>query len=103
MKICLNSRNLSEHQKSGIEKYFHDNFTFCEKGPQLIWKEDESEFVLLGFPKGPPDQVQVARIARDAHDAPLVMFRVHENELLRIAGRKIRNWVGGQAALRGAS
>ncbi|GAA5116274.1 hypothetical protein GCM10023212_02440 [Luteolibacter yonseiensis] len=68
-----------------------DHFTFGGKGPRLIWKDDESDYILLGFPQGQGAESGLKPLGRDAHEAPIVMFRVHEDELLRIAGRKLEN------------
>jgi hypothetical protein len=89
MNICINSRGLSEHQRGRVEQYFLDHFTFGGKGPKLCWKEDDSDYILLGFPQGPGCDLKL--LERDAHEAPVVMFRVHEDELLRIAGRKVED------------
>lgn len=86
MRICINSRDLNPFQQKRIERYFDDHFTFEGKGPELVWLEDESDFILLGFPQGKPGDLEVHPFTRDG--APVVMFRVHENELLQIAGRR---------------
>ncbi len=101
MRICINSRDLSEHQRHRIEQYFQDHFTFNGKGPGLVWREDESDYILLGFPQGNPNDPEVNPIARDAHQEPVVMFRVHENELLRIAGRVVLDLVSPRPAGKG--
>jgi hypothetical protein len=88
MNICINSRDLSECQRGRIEQYFEDHFTFDGRGPRLLWKDDESEYILLGFPQGQGMEENLKPLGRDAHEAPIVLFRVHEDELLRIAGRK---------------
>lgn len=86
MRICINSRDLNPYQQKRIERYFEDHFTFEGKGPELVWVEDETEFILLGFPQGKLGDLEVHPFTRDG--APVVMFRVHENELMRIAGRR---------------
>jgi hypothetical protein len=88
MRICINSRDLNQYQQKRIERYFEDHFTFEGRGPELVWIEDESDFILLGFPQGRPGEIEVHPFSRDMRSAPVVMFRVHENELLRIAGRR---------------
>lgn len=88
MRICINSRALNQYQQRRIERYFDDHFTFDGRGPELLWLEDDSDFILLGFPHGKPGDIEVHTIARDLRSAPVVMFRVHENALLRIAGRR---------------
>ena len=88
MNICINSRGLSDCQRGRVEQYFADHFTFGGKGPKLCWKEDDSDYILLGFPQGRGTECDLKLLERDAHEAPIIMFRVHEDELLRIAGRK---------------
>lgn len=88
MRICINSRALNQFQQKRIERYFEDHFTFEDKGPELVWVEDDSNFILLGFPQGKPGDIELQPFTTDAHNAPVVMFRVHENELMRIAGRR---------------
>ena len=85
MKICINSRNLSLGQKTLVEEYLHDNFSFEGRTPVLIWRQDDSEFVLLGYPRGNSTQFEVNIMG---HDPRSIMFRVHENELMEIAGRE---------------
>lgn len=91
MKICINSRDLTSSQRHGIEQYFHDNFAFGGKSPKLLWMEDDSEFMLLGFCESDPGNVKT--IEKNAHKAPVVMFRVHENEMLKIAGREFMSLI----------
>ena len=86
MRICINSRDLNPFQQKRIVRYFEDHFTFEGKGPELVWVEDESDYILLGFPQGKPGDLEVHPFTRDGR--PVVMFRVHENELLQIAGRR---------------
>ena len=81
MRICINSKNLSELQRTRIENYFQENFSFEGKKPVLIWKEDESDSILLGYPHGDSGRDQMPP------DFTSIMFRVHENELQSIAGR----------------
>ena len=85
MKICINSRDLSPSQRILIEEYLHDNFSFEGKTPTLVWKQDASDFILLGYPRGNPVEFGVNLIGRDPRS---IMFRVHENELMEIAGRE---------------
>jgi len=80
MRIRINCRNLNELQQARIEDYFHENFAFEGKKPTLVWKDRESEFILLGYAHGTLQEFE-------SHDASSIMFRVHENELLEIAGR----------------
>ncbi len=83
MRICINSRNLDDRQQAKVEEYFHENFSFDDKVPQLIWKEDASDFILLGYRTGGDHE-----LGEVSHDFRTVMCRVHENELMGIAGRK---------------
>lgn len=86
MKICINSRALTGDQRSLIESYLHDNFSFDGKTPTLIWKQDDSDFILLGYPRGNSlVEFEVNIVGRDPRS---IMFRVHENELMEIAGRE---------------
>ena len=78
MKICLNSRDLTDGQRSRIEEYFEENFAFGKRRMTLEWKEDPSEYMLLG---------EVSR------DFGSVMFRVHESHLMEIAGRSFLHLV----------
>ncbi|MEO5712128.1 MAG: hypothetical protein ABIT37_01455 [Luteolibacter sp.] len=80
MRIRINSRNLNELQQARIEGYFLENFSFSGKMPTLIWKDEDSEFILLGYAHRTHQKFE-------SHDASSIMFRVHENELLGIAGR----------------
>lgn len=86
MKICINSRDLTPCQKARIEEYFQDNFCFDGKKPTLIWKLDDSEFILLGYPHG---NVIDCESNLEGRDLRSLMFRVHENELMEIAGRNM--------------
>lgn len=90
MQICLNSRDLNAQQRQRIEQYFDDHFSFDGKTPVLVWKEDPSEFILLGFVPRSPSSALIRMLPVDAHCAPVVMFQVHEKELLKIAGRNSR-------------
>ena len=85
MKICINSRDLSPGQKVLVEEYLHDNFSFEGKTPTLIWKQDDSNFMLLGYPRRNSPELEVNIMG---HDPRSIMFRVHENELMEIAGRE---------------
>lgn len=85
MKICINSRDLSPRQKVLVEEYLHDNFSFEGKTPTLIWKQDDSNFMLLGYPHGNAVEFEVNIMG---HDPRSIMFRVHDNELMEIAGRE---------------
>lgn len=87
MRICVNARDLADNQRTEIEQYFHENFSFGGKNPTLIWKNDDSEFILLGYVHGAPSESEVQ--PPKSHDLSSTMFRVHENELMRIAGRSI--------------
>jgi hypothetical protein len=87
MRICINSRDLTDFQRNRIERYFEDHFSFEGKCPRLVWKEDDSDYILLGFPQGDRTEPEVKAFPQDAHSAPVVMFRVHESALLEIAGR----------------
>jgi hypothetical protein len=81
VRICVNSRDLTEIQKRRIEDYFLDNFSFASHRPTLVWTHHSSEAVLLGYPYGP-------HLADErAEDYSSIMFRVHEGELMMIAGR----------------
>jgi hypothetical protein len=91
MNICINSRDLSDNQRELIEQYFLEHFTFDGKGPKLLWKEDASDYILLGFPQGRGAGCDLKPLERAEHEAPVVMFRVHEDELLRIAGRNVED------------
>lgn len=84
MKICINSRDLTPAQKRRIEEYFLDNFSFENRKPTLIWKQDDSDFVLLGYPRGNLLEFDAPTSNRDPRS---FMFRVHEAELMEIAGR----------------
>jgi hypothetical protein len=92
MKICVNSRDLSPCQRSRIEEYFEDNFTFEGRGPSLVWREDESDYILLGYPHGRFEE------SGFSHDFNSVMFRVHESRLMEIVGRASLNliWPDGE-------
>ena len=81
MRISVNSRGLTETQKNRIEEYFRENFSFASHRPKLVWKEDSSESVLLGYPYGPRMESEFDE------DCSSIMFRVHEGELMMIAGR----------------
>jgi hypothetical protein len=85
MKICINSRNLSPSQRTLVEAYLHDNFYFEGNAPTLIWKQDDSDFMLLGYPHGNLVEFEVNIMGRDPRST---MFRVHENRLMEIAGRE---------------
>ncbi|MES2923113.1 MAG: hypothetical protein V4819_16270 [Verrucomicrobiota bacterium] len=85
MKICINSRDLSPGQRALVEEYLHDNFSFEGKTPTLIWKQDDSDFMLLGYPRSNRVEFEVNIMGRDPRS---MMFRVHENELMEIAGRE---------------
>lgn len=96
MQICLNSRDLDEGQRKSIEQYFDDHFSFDGKSPSLVWNEDPSEFILLGFVPKSPSSALMRMLPVDAHCAPVVMFQVHERELLKIAGRNFHRLQGGK-------
>ena len=85
MRICINSKNLDPAQQGKIEEYFKENFSFDGKNPTLIWKEDDSDFILLGYRAGSGDGLEHDGIS---HDFRTVMCRVHESELMEIAGRE---------------
>ena len=81
MRICLNSRNLTFAQRAKIEEYFRENFSFASLQPTLVWRDDSSDHVLLGYPCR-------SSFVLDPHrDFRSIMVRVHECELLTIAGR----------------
>lgn len=86
MKICINSRDLSPDQRTLIEEYLRDNFSFEATAPTLVWKQDDSDFILLGYPRGNDlVEFEVNIVGRDPRS---MMFRIHENELMEIAGRE---------------
>ena len=85
MKICINSRDLSPRQKALVEAYLHDNFSFEGKSPTLVWKQDTSGYMLLGDPRRNSVELEVNILG---HDPRSIMFRVHESELMEIAGRE---------------
>ena len=86
MFIRVNSRGLSPSQRACIEDYFKDNFSFEGKTLSLIWQQDDSEFILLGYPYGS----SAAPVGRQpGEEFGSIMYRVHENELFEIAGRNV--------------
>ena len=93
MKICLNSRDLSPAQKSLVEEYVRENFSFEGRSPTLIWKPDNSNFMLLGYPHGNLAEFEVDSLGRNSQS---IMFRIHESELMEIAGR--RKWLNFREA-----
>ncbi len=85
MKICINSKDLTDRQRGLIEEYFEDNFSFERKKLTLVWTADESQSLLLGYAFGNSLDAGPADLIYDSHS---MMFRVHERELLEIVGRK---------------
>lgn len=85
MNICINSTDLSPRQKALVEAYLHDNFSFEGKSPTLVWKQDTSGYMLLGYPRRNSVELEVNIMGRDPRS---IMFRVHENELIESAGRE---------------
>lgn len=83
MKICINSRDLTDRQRGLVEKYFEDNFSFEGKRLTLIWKVDESQSLLLGHVFGSPSHAGSGELIYDSQS----IFRVHERELMEIVGR----------------
>ena len=85
MNISINSRDLSPSQKALVVDYLLDNFSFEGKSPNLVWKQDTSGYMLLGYPRRNSVELEVNIMG---HDPRSIMFRVHENELMEIAGRE---------------
>lgn len=85
MKICINSRDLTDCQRGLVEDYFEDNFSFEGNRPTLVWKVDESASLLLGYAFGNSILAGSDDLIHDSHS---LMFRVHERELMEIVGRK---------------
>lgn len=80
MKICINSRNLDPCEQASIESYFDRNFSFCGKRLTLIWKDEETDFILVGYEQG-------SRVSLQTHDVSSFMYRIHEYALLSLVGR----------------
>lgn len=71
MTILLNARDLTDRQKSRIEKYFEENFAYDGNRAVLIWEADQSDRMLLN----------------QGRDFASVAVALHESNLMELAGR----------------
>lgn len=84
MTICINSRDLEPCQCACVETYFREQFSYNGRRLALVWQDDDSNYMILGYQHGSKGSLEVIPVKPDFSS---VMFRVHEAALLAIAGR----------------